>query len=182
MIEINFFERKKKNYSPLILVAIFIVGLLVIGAYVLIMNSNLQSQYQDNISKINQQQSLVSELKLNQILSKQVNELTNKYEQLDKNQYPTPFLYETIRDLLPQSDGLYLYDYTFSIDGGLTLSVQLTGLDQVTELTRNLTELAFVTSVDLQTVDLVNQNESLYIANIKIGIDRDQLSEVTQND
>ena len=52
----------------------------------------------------------------------------------------------------------------------------------MTELTRNLTELAFVTSIDLQTVDLVNQSESLYIANIKLGIDRDQLSEVTQND
>ena len=48
MIEINFFEKKKQNYSPFILVAIFLVGLLVTGAYVILMNTSLQNQSDQN--------------------------------------------------------------------------------------------------------------------------------------
>ena len=182
MIEINFFEKKKKNYSPLILAAIFLVGLLVIGAYVLLMNASLQNQYDDNLAKISDQQALVTELKQTQAFSNQVRELSNQLELLQENQYPTPFLYQAVDQLLPESDALYLHDYTFSIDDGIRLSVQLVGLDQVAELTRSLTDLSFVTNVDLEVVDLTNSNEYHYLVNFQAKIDRDQLSEVTQDD
>jgi len=96
MIEINFFERKKKNYSPLILVAIFLVGLLVVGAYVMLMNKSLENQHRDNLTKISEQQPRVNELKQIQVFSDQVRELSHQLELLDGSQYPTPLVYETV--------------------------------------------------------------------------------------
>ena len=182
MIEINFFERKKKNYSPLILAAIFLVGLLVIGAYVLLMNASLQNQYDDNLAKISEQQALVTELKQTQAFSNQVRELSNQLELLQENQYPTPFLYQTVDQLLPESDALYLHDYTFSINDGIRLSVQLADLDQVIDVQRSLFDLPFVTHVELETVNLVNQDELHYLVNLTAEIDRDLLNEVIKND
>ena len=182
MIEINFFERKKKNYSPLILVAIFLAGLLIIGGYVLLVNGNLQTKYDHNLAKINQQQPLVTELKQTQTFSNQVRELSGQLELLQENQYPTPFLYETVAQLLPESDALYLLDYTFSINEGIRLSVQLAGLDQVIDVQRSLFDLPFVTHVELETVNLVNQDELHYLVNLTAEIDRDLLNEVIKND
>ncbi|HHU18794.1 MAG TPA: hypothetical protein GXZ58_00805 [Bacilli bacterium] len=182
MIEINFFEREKKNYSPLILVAIFLVGLLVVSAYVMLMNTSLENQLRDNLTKISEQQPRVNELKQIQVFSDQVRELSHQLELLDGSQYPTPLVYETVYELLPQSDALYLHDYTFSIEEGLKLSVQLVHLDQVIDLQRSLLDLAFVTDVVLETVDLVSQDEQHYLVNIQVEIDRDLLSEVTQDD
>lgn len=182
MIEVNLFERKKKNYSPLILVAIFMIGLFAIGGYVLVANHNLQNQHEVNLVKINQQQAVVAELKETQTFSNQVRDLATDLELLQENQYPTPYIYQTINQLLPESDALYLHDYTFSINEGIRLSVQLVGLDQVIEIQRSLFDLPYVTHVELETVDLVNQDALHYLVNLKAEIDRDQLSEVIQND
>ncbi|GAA4066237.1 hypothetical protein [Amphibacillus indicireducens] len=182
MIEINFFERKKKDYSPLILVAIFIVGLFVIGGYVILVNGNLQTQHEENLTKISQQQTIVTELREIQTFSNQVRDIAADLELLQDNQYPTPQIYQTIEQLLPESDALYLLDYTFSINEGIRLSVQLVGLDQVIEIQRSLFNLSYVTHVELETVDLVNEEELHYVVNLIAEIDRDQLSEVIQND
>lgn len=182
MIEINFFERKKRNYSPLILLAIFLVGLVLIGGYVILMNGTLQNEHDNNQAKITQQRPIVEELRQIQLYGSQVRELTDQVEQLQENQYPTPFVYETIVGLLPASEVLYLNDYAFSINDSLRLSVQLEGLDQVIDLQRSLLELAFVTDIELDTVDLISQENDHYIVNVRAVIDRDRLSEVTQND
>lgn len=182
MIEINFFERKKRNYSPLILVGVFLMGIVLISAYLLLMSNRLTNQYQENLRQIKEQQPTVTEFEQIQYFSKQLNQLSNELEILKEHQYPTVFLYETIRDLLPESEVLYIHNYDFSLDDGLQLSVQLDGLEQVAELDRVIFDLPFVTSVELINVDLINQADQHYVINLQADIDRDQVSEVTSDD
>ena len=182
MIEINFFEQKKRNYSPFLLVAIFMIGLVLIGTYIVIFNTNLVNEYDQNMAQIEQQQPRVIELRQTQNFADRVQELTDQLETLETHQYPTPFLYETISDVLPESDAFYLLNYSFSTNGAVQLSVQLDGFAQIAELDRALTDLDFVTQVDLDVANLVNEGDRHYVVNIRVAIDRDQLSEVTAND
>ncbi|WP_440896001.1 PilN domain-containing protein [Amphibacillus sp. Q70] len=182
MIEINFFEKRKKNYSLLILACTFLMGMVLIGAYLLFMSQHLTNQYQENLRQIDEQQPLVSELEQIQYFSKQVNQLSNELEMLKDQQYPTVFLYETIRDLLPESEALYIHNYDFSLDEGLQLSVQLDDLEGVAKLDRAILNLPFITSVELIEVELIDQVEQHYVINLQADIDREQISEVTSDD
>lgn len=182
MIKINFFEKKKRNYAHHILISVFLIGLLLIGSYILIMSNHYVSEYEGNINKINQQQSLINEMQQIQSLSSTLNERLNNLEHLKENQYPTVFLYDEMIGLLPQLDRLPIRQYSFSIDEGVSLNLEIKGLNQVAELERKLSDLSFVTSVTLNSVGLVRESEQIYSVQFQVDIDRTKLSEVMKGD
>lgn len=182
MIEINFFEKKPPNYSRLLIIAIFIIGLILIGVYLLVTSNQLTNQSEANLNQINDQQPIINELESIQAYSNQLNQLSNELETLREHQYQTVFLYETILDQLPDSEVLLIENYNFSINDGLKLTLQLVSLEQVAKLDRAILDLPFVASVELTSVNLINESEEQYIIDLEVEIDRDQLQEVAAND
>ncbi len=127
MIDINFFEKDKKNMSPYILVGIFVLGLIVILTTSYLIFSQIVQQKEANLAKIEKQTDMVNEYQEVQLLQNQVSEIESQVSQIVDIKYPTVQLYEYVKSAVPSNT--IIIDYRFSLPGELYIRVHLTDLD-----------------------------------------------------
>ncbi|WP_067837428.1 hypothetical protein [Amphibacillus sediminis] len=178
MIEINFFEQKKKNSVPYLLLAVAIISSLVLVSYLIIATKQLNSQYTDNLSRIKQQEKIVAEIEQINLMADQVSKLSAQLDQLEQNKFPTIYLYDAIQSVLLKHDATILSHFHYSLGERLYISLQLEGLDRVAELDRALLQLAYINSVELELIELTNEDKAYYQAEMKIEINHNGLLEV----
>ncbi|WP_017472728.1 hypothetical protein [Amphibacillus jilinensis] len=182
MIEINFFEKKKKNLIPYLLMGVLLLGIMSISGYFILTSIQLNKQNQTNQSLIQEQSTIIDELQHVHLLANQVDQLANDLNRLIDIKHPTVFLNDNILQQLPVDPATTIVDFNYTIQGDLLLELQLADANAVSSLTRDLLALTYVTTVELEAIDLINEVEADYQVNLTIGIDQIQLSEVAKDD
>ncbi|MBM7541787.1 hypothetical protein [Amphibacillus cookii] len=182
MIEINFFEKKKKNLIPYLLIGLFLVGLMITSGYLTLASIQLNKQYEITHNLIQEQSIIINDLQHVNLLANQVDQLASDLDNLVDNKHPTVFLNDDILQQLPDNPATVIIDFRYTIQGDLLLELQLTDANAVSTLTRDLQALAYITAVELEAMELVNEIEANYQVNLTISIDHVKLSEVAMDD
>lgn len=178
MVNINFFEKKKKNITPFIIsfIALLLFGLL--GGYFWWMTDSVKTETARNTEIINNQANEISELQRVNLIGDQVSTLVNQRDTLRQNQFPVDALYDDVLSQLP-SNSATVERFFFTITGNVQLEITFDNDQHVVSMQRNLVNLPYVTSVTLETVDV---NNAAYMTQFTLMIDRTQASEVLTND
>lgn len=173
MIEINFFEDREQNLLPAIYTIIFLIGILLIGAY--IGGSGLyyylgDRQNTTQLEEINEQafQTRQRERVLNL-----VNQTENNLEQIEANRYPSVSLYDFIHEVFdnPEEDVIV---YRFNELEQLHIEIEVDNLQVIADYYDELLEVPFVSQVELTTT--YEQDQS-YVGEYELTIDEEALRE-----
>ncbi len=178
MVNINFFEKKKKNVTLFLIsfIALLLFGLL--GGYFWWMTETIETNTSRNIDIINNQADEISELQRVNLIGDQVSTLVNQRDTLMQNQFPVDALYDDLLEQLP-SNTASVERFFFTIDGNVQMEITFDNDQHVVNMHRNLVNLPYVTSVTLETVDV---NDTVYVTQFTLMIDRAQISEVLSDD
>lgn len=181
MVNINFFEKKKKNITPWVITgtALILSGLLVF--YFSWMTSQIREDITINERQIEQQQAVVIELQRVNLIGDQVNQLKRGAETLQANKYPAKALYDEMIDQIPNLSDTLINQFIFSITGNVQLQLALPSEADVVSLQRQLLDLPYVTNVVLETIEVTGE-AATYDTRFSIMIDRLSLSEVLSRD
>ncbi|SHN08543.1 hypothetical protein [Gracilibacillus kekensis] len=179
MIEINFFEKRKKNIAPYILAGIFVIGLISIFIISYVITNQLSHQKDVNLAKIEKQTDIVEEYQKEKLVQSQVRELESQVSQIEEAKFPTVYLYQYVQNSLPLNTEII--EYRFSLTDRLYIRLQFNDFDQVAELQRSFVDTSFFEQVDIDVISLTEEEQTSYESELLIDIDRDQLSEVAEN-
>ncbi|GAE92622.1 hypothetical protein JCM21714_1630 [Gracilibacillus boraciitolerans JCM 21714] len=179
MIDINFFEKEKKNIAPYLLIMVFLLGIIIVSLISYLFLNQIIQQKEANLAKIESQSELVDDYQSVQLLQNQVNELESQISQIEEGKYPTTYLYNYIQNtLLPNTK---MIEYQFLLQEELYIRVHVTDLDQIAEIQRLFVDTAFFEQVDLNVIRLIDTDQKIYESELTISVARDQLNEVTRN-
>lgn len=179
MVNINFFEKKKKNITPFLIsvIALLLFGLL--GGYFWWMTESIKTDTSRNRDTISQQADEISELQRVNLIGNQVSTLVNQRDTLMQNQFPLDDLYHDVLEQIPSQASASVERFFFTITGTVQLEIVFDNDQHVVDMQRNLVNLPYVTSVTLETIDV---NDTAYVTQFTLMIDRTQVSEVFSDD
>jgi cell division protein FtsB len=179
MVNINFFEKKKKNITPFLIsvIAVLLFGLL--GGYFWWMTESIKTDTSRNRDQISQQADEITELQRINLIGNQVSTLVNQRDTLMQNQFPLDDLYHDVLEQIPSQASASVERFFFTITGTVQLEIVFDNDQHVVDMQRNLVNLPYVTSVTLETIDI---NDTAYATQFTLMIDRTQVSEVFSDD
>lgn len=179
MVNINFFEKKKKNITPFLIsvIALLLFGLL--GGYFWWMTESIKTDTSRNRDQISQQADEISESQRVNLIGNQVSTLVNQRDTLMQNQFPLDELYHDVLEQIPSQASATVERFFFTITGTVQLEIIFDNDQHVVDMQRNLVNLPYVTSVTLETIDV---NDTAYVTQFTLMIDRTQVSEVFSDD
>ncbi|SEO93590.1 hypothetical protein SAMN04488134_1197 [Amphibacillus marinus] len=178
MIEINFFEQKKKNIVPYLMIGLLFIGVVVVVSFLYLSSYRYSDQVQINQAKILEQEAIIAELEEVNLLADQVHQLQEDINQIEEQRNPTAYLYDQLHARLSAQDTIVVNSFTFDIEGLVTVELELEGAEQVGQLYRDYLELPYIMDVQLDSMQLVSESEQLYHVAFSITMSREQLSEV----
>ncbi|GEM03809.1 hypothetical protein HMI01_07970 [Halolactibacillus miurensis] len=179
MVNINFFEKKKKNITLFLIsvIALLLFGLL--GGYFWWMTESIKTDTSRNRDTISQQADEISESQRVNLIGNQVSTLVNQRDTLMQNQFPLDDLYHDVLEQIPSQASATVERFFFTITGIVQLEIIFDNDQHVVDMQRNLVNLPYVTSVTLETIDV---NDTAYVTQFTLMIDRTQVSEVFSDD
>lgn len=181
MININFFEKKKKDVTPFILILVTIIALTVLSGYFYWMSDTLANEETNKLNQIEQQRQVVLELQRVNLIENQVVQLENDANQLSEKKYPTHDLYQLIIAQIPAGDDNVLNTYNFTAPSNIQMTLELSNEQDVGILYQNLLRLSFIEHLSLESI-IIDLELDTYELSYSLLIDYDTLIEVTSHD
>lgn len=179
MIEINFFEKKKKNIVPIIYTVIFLLGILLIGGYVGGSHVYFARQTSRNQAFIDENQVEVVEARRKERVLTQLVETENDMTQLTTDRHPTIFLYDEIHEVFADADNT-VQVYQFTVGEPLYIELMNIDLDMAAHYMVELQAVSFIDHVELNSTYLEESDE--YRAEFQLMINEEVLREEWRED
>lgn len=179
MVNINFFEKKKINITPFVLMVIALLLFSFIAFYFWWMTTSILSKTENNQALIASQELQIKEWQRVNLISDQVTTLVEQRDQLSTTQFPVTALYNDLLAQLPNETDALIERFFFTITGNLQLECVFNNDQDVVLMHRQLVNLPYVTDVTLETVEI---SDTDYVTRFTLMIDRNQVSEVLTDD
>jgi len=179
MININFFEKKKVNVLPYLMITGFLLLLGGLGAYFYLMQENYIQVEAESVAWIERETDNVLLSKQMQGVDRLTNESITTQETLVDLRYPMVYVTEEIASLVPD-EGDNVVSFQLTNPAQFVLTLENMTVDQGSELVNDLGELPYVTQVNY--LRLESQSESNYLLELTIDMNEERLREAVSGD
>lgn len=179
MININFFEKKKVNVLPYLMMVGFFLVLGALGAYFYLMQENYIEVEAENVAWIERETDNVLLSKQMQGVDRLTNESITTQETLVDQRYPMVYITKEIASQVPdESENVVSFQLTDPSQ--FTLTLENMTVDEGSQLVNVLEDFTYVSQVNY--LRLENQTDTDYMLELTIDMSEERLREVVSSD
>lgn len=179
MFEVNFFEKKQKNFLPYLISSIFLVLLLAVGIYFMLTYSHYQRQDKSNNNWLVEKQEAVALAQEMQEIVQLTNHVSLSQKMLQEEQYPMTEMTEDLISLVPNEEGTVRV-FESSESNRVTFILENLTIDRISETFDAIKEQPYVDSVQMHRLENQHTPLETYLVEFAIMIDEATLKEVLQ--
>ena len=181
MININFFEKKKVNVLPYLMMAGFFLLLAGLGTYFYLMQEHYTQVEAENVAWIQSESENVLLSRQMQGIDRLTEESITTQDTLVDLRYPMVYISEEIASLVPDEEELVS---SFQLVGPsqFILTLENASVSDGSELVTNLEELPYVDRVNYLRLENQAQDSDEYILELTIDMSETRLREVVSSD
>ncbi|WP_368646309.1 hypothetical protein AB4027_05360 [Alkalibacterium putridalgicola] len=179
MININFFEKKKVNVLPYLMITGFFLLLAGLGTYFYLMQENYIQAEAENVAWIERETENVLLSRQMQGVDRLTNESISTQDTLVGQRYPMVYITEEIAAQVPD-EGENVVSFQLTNPAQFVLTLENMTVNEGSELVNRLEDLPYVSQVNY--LRLESQNNEEYLLELTIDMNETRLREVVSSD
>ena len=175
MFELNFFEKKKTNFLPHLLTALFAVLLLLSGLYFFFSYQNYVNIDKDNQYWLLEEADQLEMARQMQSYDQLTKQLLVDQVYFEENQYPINTVIQGLNDqLADQSD--HLLTFSLNTDNHVTFVLENSGMTDISAAIDRFSKLDYVTKVQLVRLE-ETESDYLFLAELRVDLNEEAIEE-----
>ncbi|QII81432.1 hypothetical protein [Jeotgalibaca arthritidis] len=175
MFELNFFEKKKTNFLPHLLTALFAVLLLLSGLYFFFSYQNYVNIDKDNQYWLLEEADQLALARQMQSYDQLTKQLLVDQVYFEENQYPINTVIQGLNDqLADQSD--HLLTFSLNTDNQVTFVLENSGMTDISAAIDRFSKLDYVTKVQLVRLE-ETESDYLFLAELRVDLNEEAIEE-----
>lgn len=175
MFELNFFEKKKTNFLPHLLTALFAVLLLLSGLYFFFSYQNYVNIDKDNQYWLLEEADQLAMARQMQSYDQLTKQLLVDQVYFEENQYPINTVIQGLNDqLMDQSD--HLLTFSLNTDNHVTFVLENSGMTDISAAIDRFSKLDYVTKVQLVRLE-ETESDHLFLAELRVDLNEEAIEE-----
>ncbi|WP_423189178.1 hypothetical protein ACO1PF_11385 [Alkalibacterium sp. f15] len=181
MININFFEKKKVNVLPYLMMAGFLLLLAALGAYFFLMREHYSEVETENIAWIESETDNVLLSRQMQSIDRLTEESIITQDILVGQRYPMVYVTEEIASQVANEEESVV-SFQLTTPDQFIFTLENMSVDEGSELVNEMGDLAYVSRVNYLRLENQAQDSDNYILELTIDMSEERLREVVNSD